>query len=103
MIKFVVHTQVRENYGAHNWDGNGACPQHWKFKGGNAYAVSAVSLDLAIKHVESRLAPPSEGYEEYVIGAELRINWDATMRQRLEAHGLPYGAPDQLTECGVAA
>jgi len=99
MIKFVVHTQVRENYGAHSWDGIGACPQRWKFKGGNAYAVSADSLDLAIKHVQSRLAPPNEGYDEYVIGAELRINWDAAYGERRHY----FGEPEPLVDFGVAS
>jgi len=30
----VITTQLQENYGAHDWDGQGACPQYWKFKGG---------------------------------------------------------------------
>lgn len=35
----VVSTQVRENYGAHDWDGQGECPQGWKMKGGNDVVV----------------------------------------------------------------
>ena len=34
-IRVVFQTQFRENYGAHNWDGEGECPQHWKSKGGS--------------------------------------------------------------------
>lgn len=30
----IINTQYKENYGAHDWDGNGECPQHWKMKGG---------------------------------------------------------------------
>ena len=26
-IRVIFHTQFRENYGAHNWDGEGECPQ----------------------------------------------------------------------------
>ena len=40
MQTLVIQTQHRENYGAHNWDGEGECPQHWKFKGGNTYFVT---------------------------------------------------------------
>lgn len=29
----IWHGQYRENYGAHNWDGQGEAPQHWKNKG----------------------------------------------------------------------
>jgi len=32
--RVVVSTQVWENYGAHDWDGEGECPQYWKAKGG---------------------------------------------------------------------
>lgn len=35
--RIVIYTYVYENYGAHNWDGDGKCPQYWKFKGGNEY------------------------------------------------------------------
>lgn len=30
----VANYQYKENYGAHNWNGEGDCPQHWKPKGG---------------------------------------------------------------------
>lgn len=33
----VVNTQYMENYGAHDWDGVGAAPQYWKYKGGSMY------------------------------------------------------------------
>ena len=39
MAKLLISTQVYENYGAHNWDGKGECPQYWKAKGGNDYVV----------------------------------------------------------------
>ena len=35
----VFYTQYRENYGAHDWDGVGDCPQYWKNKGGDAYIL----------------------------------------------------------------
>ena len=35
MMKILLHTQCHENYGAHDWDGKGQCPQYWKAKGGN--------------------------------------------------------------------
>ena len=36
-MKLHITTQYMENYGAHDWDGLGACPQRWKFKGGEDY------------------------------------------------------------------
>jgi hypothetical protein len=38
-MKLLITTQVRENYGAHDWDGVGECPQYWKSKGGNDYVL----------------------------------------------------------------
>ena len=38
-MKLFITTQFKENYGAHDWDGTGECPQHWKFKGGEYYVV----------------------------------------------------------------
>ena len=31
-MKLHITCQYMENYGAHDWDGQGECPQHWKFK-----------------------------------------------------------------------
>jgi hypothetical protein len=39
MAKILISTQVYENYGAHDWDGQGECPQYWKAKGGNEYVI----------------------------------------------------------------
>ena len=39
MSKLLIQTQIEENYGAHDWDGQGECPQYWKFKGGNDYVL----------------------------------------------------------------
>ena len=74
-MKLVIQTQHRENYGAHDWDGKGECPQYWKFKGGNTYVVQMnvrQAMDkeyyqLFIDAVTER----NEYFEEYVIGEDL--------------------------------
>jgi hypothetical protein len=38
-MKLLIQTQIYENYGAHDWDGIGECPQYWKAKGGDDYVV----------------------------------------------------------------
>jgi hypothetical protein len=38
-MKVLITTQNYENYGAHDWDGVGECPQYWKAKGGSDYVV----------------------------------------------------------------
>lgn len=46
-MKLVISTQIRENYGAHDWDGTGECPQHWKCKGGDVYVVPGITVEHA--------------------------------------------------------
>lgn len=47
-MKLVIETQTFENYGAHAWNGTGACPQQWKPKGMAEY-VFPVSLDQHLR------------------------------------------------------
>ena len=67
---FVIRTQFMENYGAHDWDGKGECPQHWKFKGGSEYKITGVDPTadpqdyINIAGVEHS----SEGAREYILG-----------------------------------
>ena len=67
---FVIRTQFMENYGAHDWDGTGECPQHWKFKGGSEYKITGVDPTadpddyINIAGVEFS----SEGAREYILG-----------------------------------
>lgn len=43
-MKMLFTTQYFENYGAHDWDGTGECPQYWKPKGGSHYVMYGVDL-----------------------------------------------------------
>lgn len=82
-MKLVITTQYRENYGAHDWDGKGACPQYWKCKGGDVYVVPNLS-EAQIKKVNASGIPNltaliesrSEHSEECVIGWSV-VNDDA--------------------------
>jgi hypothetical protein len=47
----VIDTQYMENYGAHDWDGKGECPQYWKAKGGNEYKVTGIPKNVDVDHV----------------------------------------------------
>jgi len=70
-IRVVFQTQFRENYGAHDWDGEGYCPQRWKAKGGSTYIVSASAADIADSQwwdtVIKIISHSSEYSAEYVI------------------------------------
>ncbi len=50
-MKLLITTQVYENYGAHDWDGLGACPQYWKAKGGNDYVVKNINVNKVTETV----------------------------------------------------
>lgn len=57
-MKVVIYTQVYENYGAHDWSGEGECPQYWKAKGGDTYVVPNLSAEslLSVKELINELA-----------------------------------------------
>ena len=58
----VISTQVMENYGAHDWDGEGECPQYWKPKFGDDYIVTDVPASVSIEEVE--IAALNDGFVE---------------------------------------
>jgi len=69
-MKLVISTQVYENYGAHDWDGTGECPQYWKakgdyvikrFKGGDEEAVKAIFC------LRSQIESDDEFYRESIL------------------------------------
>ena len=71
----VIDTQYMENYGAHDWDGKGACPQRWKFKGGEDYFFPLGAhgrSDQALAELVEALRPQIEwddiGSRQYIVG-----------------------------------
>lgn len=72
MSKLLITTQVYENYGAHDWDGEGECPQYWKAKGGVDYVIKNVDecdmIDVVVDRVRAQIECDSEGYQESIIG-----------------------------------
>ena len=50
-MKLHITTQYMENYGAHDWDGEGECPQRWKFKGGEDYFYQLGSVEPSEEHL----------------------------------------------------
>ena len=71
MQKLVIHTQYKENYGAHDWDGKGECPQYWKFKGGTTYVVPNFkdfnNVESVIKSLEALITYSNDGSMEYIL------------------------------------
>lgn len=74
-MKLHIQTQIQENYGAHDWDGTGSCPQYWKFKGGNDYMYrlganvrSEEGLKELVEYFRPQIEMDNEGFREYIIG-----------------------------------
>ena len=65
----VIRTQFMENYGAHDWDGTGECPQYWKMKGGSEYKILDVPLNIDYQEVVSAAGVEysNEGAREYIL------------------------------------
>lgn len=65
----VIRTQFMENYGAHDWDGEGECPQYWKMKGGSEYKVTNVPLNIDYQEVVSmaNVEKNNEYVREYIL------------------------------------
>jgi hypothetical protein len=65
-----VMTQIHENYGAHDWDGVGECPQMWKAKGGEDYIiVGAPSIEDAEYFVNFHKCSNDEYSTEEVVSS----------------------------------
>lgn len=76
-MKLHIITQYMENYGAHDWDGEGECPQYWKMKGGEDYFILNVDeteVDAAIAQVRSDIEWNDIGSRQYIIGYGLVAN-----------------------------
>ena len=74
-MKLLITTQTQENYGAHDWDGQGECPQYWKMKGGNDYVIkkfkdinTATDTVMALR---GQIEQASPYFREWVIDWEV--------------------------------
>lgn len=64
-MKLVIKTQVRENYGAHDWDGRGEAPQYWKNKGGATYIIDVNISEAKDRGTYSLISKCIEHFSEY--------------------------------------
>ena len=80
MAILVIDVQYKENYGAHDWNGEGDCPQYWKFKGGDTYLVSGVDRPAdAMAFVMATFAVNSIGVKEIPTDVETQAEWEAKL------------------------
>jgi len=69
-LKLLITTQVYENYGAHDWDGVGECPQYWKAKGGSDYVVKKINTNKVtetVMGVRSQIEQDNHAFREKII------------------------------------
>lgn len=72
-MMLVIRTQYMENYGAHDWDGEGECPQYWKAKGGSEYKILDVPLNIDYNELVKFALTGIETDNEYC--RETMIDW----------------------------
>lgn len=80
-MKLYIFTQDQENYGAHDWDGEGEVPQYWKSKGGTDYIVdvegfnwnhefSEKNLRMIVDELRFIIDESSDYYRSSILGYE---------------------------------
>ena len=103
MSKLLITTQFYENYGAHDWDGAGECPQYWKAKGGSDYVIKdfkggMADATMAIMAVRGQIECDNDHFREHVI--DFRIVADDYLtdfeKDQLEYEGKIMYSPKQL-------
>ena len=93
-MKAIVQTQHMENYGAHDWDGQGECPQRWKPKGGNTYIFNCSVEDNMDPEwwarVEAACTSKSDYFEEYSVGETVVDDVDFRVSDHCADWDAPY-------------
>jgi len=93
-MKAIIQTQHMENYGAHDWDGEGECPQYWKPKGGNTYIFNCTieeNMDPQWwARVEAACTSKSEYFEEYSVGETVVDDVDFRVSDHCAEWDAPY-------------
>jgi hypothetical protein len=77
-MQLLITTQTQENYGAHDWDGEGACPQYWKFKGGQDYKYdlgqfgrSEEAITELVMALREQIEEDNDYYRNHIIGYQV--------------------------------
>ena len=81
-MKLHITTQYMENYGAHDWDGEGECPQYWKFKGGEDYfypldgfradsEFADKNLRMIVDSLRDQVEWDDLGSRQYIVGYDI--------------------------------
>jgi hypothetical protein len=102
---WVIDTQNKENYGAHDWDGEGECPQRWKFKGGNCIKITDIPVSVSYETLCSLANYAFNEYNDYFEVDVIRIHiehndWKSDFeKSQLEYDGfIQYAEPKYTFE-----
>ena len=89
-----IDTQYRENYGFHDWTGEGEVPQYWKSKGGSTYLVTGdVNHKNVINELTNLINYKNEASEEFVIAVHLEEDGYCSNFEKSQKEE-PYGSID---------
>ena len=81
-MKLYIQCQYMENYGAHDWDGKGECPQYWKFKGGEDFFLpldgfnpnhefADKRLQMIVDSIRNQVEWDNPASRQYIVGYEI--------------------------------
>lgn len=88
MLHLVCNYQVHENYGAHDWDGEGDCPQYWKPKGGTEVVASMGEGPVdeqTISRLAGELHPGNDDFYRHELRDTQLVNDDGLEERVLQA------------------
>ena len=69
-MKALIVTQIHENYGAHDWDGEGTCPEYWKAKGSGEYYIKDMTESSMVEAMlvnRSKIEQDTNYFRESII------------------------------------
>ena len=103
MSKLLITTQVYENYGAHDWDGEGECPSYWKAKGGHDYVIKNftdfANVTATVMALRSKIEQNNEYFREEILDWEIvgddHLTW--IEQAQLDYEGKITIAPIEIT------
>lgn len=73
----VITTQHYENYGAHDWDGEGECPQHWKAKGGNQIKITDIPKSVSEETLHHLAVDAFSEFNDYFEVSVLGVHFES--------------------------
>jgi hypothetical protein len=66
----VITTQHSENYGAHDWSGEGFCPHYWKNKGGSTYIYKGILTQEQSDKIAECINSSDDYFTESIVNQE---------------------------------